>query len=262
MINLKIVFAIMVSYFYYWKHSLDRMSDSFYWPTFNVLLWGLTSIYIKQASTDIPQIIPIVLSGVVFWLIIWRASHEITLNLLEELWNRNLVNVFATPIRISEWIIANILLTIFKTALTITFAGILAYILYAFDIFIYGFLLIPFILSLLINGWFLGFFVSGIIIRVGPNYQTFAWTGPMLIAPFAALYYPVSTLPDWAQIIAKFIPASYVFEGMREILFTGTISYDKLIISFVLDAIYLILSVWFFVFMFNKSRKLGLGRLI
>ena|SRR3989304_2073803 len=262
MINLKIVFAIMVSYFYYWKHSLDRIGDSFYWPVVNLLLWGLTSVYIKQASKDIPQIILIVLSGVVFWLIIWRASHEITINLLEEFWNRNLINLFASPVRISEWIIANILLSIFKTFLTITFAGVLAYLLYAFNIFSYGFLLIPFIASLFITGWFIGFFIAGIIIRLGPNYQTFAWVGPMLISPFAALYYPVSTLPDWAQIIAKFIPASYVFEGMREILFTGSVSYDKLLISFVLNIIYFILSLWFFVFMFNQSRKLGLGRLI
>lgn len=262
MLNLKIIFALAVSYFYYWKHSLDRIGDSFYWPAINLLLWGLTSVYIKQATKDVPQIILVVLSGVVFWLIIWRSSHEITINLLEEFWNRNLVNVFAAPIRISEWIIANILLSIFKTSLTIAFAGVLAYLLYTFDIFVYGFLLIPFIASLLLSGWFLGFFVAGIIIRLGPNYQTFAWTGPMLISPFAALYYPVSTLPDWAQIVASFIPASYIFEGMREILFTGNLSYDKILISFGLNIFYLAISIWFFVFMFNQSRKLGLGRLI
>ena len=262
MINLKIIFAIMVSYFYYWKHSLDRIGDSFYWPAINLLLWGLTSVYIKQASKDIPQIIIIVLSGVVFWLIVWKASQEITINLLEELWNRNLVNVFATPIRIREWIIANILSGIFKTALSLVFAGILAYLLYAFNIFNYGFLLIPFIASLLISGWLIGFFVAGIIFRFGPNYQTLAWTGPMLISPFAALYYPVSTLPDWAQIIAKFVPASYIFEGMREILFTGMLSHDKLLISFVLNIIYFTLSILFFVAMFRKSRRLGLNRLI
>lgn len=262
MINLKIVFALMVSYFYYWKHSLDRIGDSFYWPVINLLLWGLTSVYIKQVSKDIPQIILIILSGVVFWLIIWRASHEITVNLLEEFWNRNLINLFSAPVRIGEWIVANILLSILKTALTIVFAGILAYLLYAFNIFTYGFLLIPFIASLFITGWFIGLFIAGIIIRLGHNYQTIAWIGPMLISPFAALYYPVSTLPDWAQIIAKLVPASYILEGMREILFTGNVSYDKLFISFALNGIYLILSIWFFVFMFNKSRKLGLGRFI
>lgn len=262
MLNIRIVLAITVSYFYYWKHSIDRLGDSFYWPALNLFLWGLTSVYIKNSSNNIPQVIVIVLSGVVFWQVIWRASQEITINFLEELWNRNLVNILATPLRLREWGFANILLSTFKMVLTVLFSGILAYLLYAFNVFIYGFLLIPFIISLLITGWFIGFFLAGFILRYGTRIQTIAWVGPMLISPFAALYYPVSTLPDWAQIIANIIPSSYIFEGMREVLFTGNVSYDKLLISFALNIVYMVLSILFFILMFNKSKKLGLGRLV
>jgi len=72
----------------------------------------------------------------------------------------------------------------------------------------------------------------------------------------------LSILPQEVQKIALFVPSSYVFEGLREFILTGSIVYEKFLISFALNAVYLILSLWFFVFMFNKIKKLGLGRLI
>jgi hypothetical protein len=63
-------------------------------------------------------------------------------------------------------------------------------------------------------------------------------------------------------VVGLFIPSTYAFEAIRQALFTGHVAYDKLLLSFGLGVLYLILAIWFFVFMFNRSRKLGLGRLI
>lgn len=260
--NRSVIVGIILHYFYHWRHSLDRIGDSFYWPAMNLLIWGLMSVYIKNQSRNIPEIVLILLTGVIFWLVIWRSEHEISLNLLEEFWNKNLINIFASPMRIREWVVSVMALSIVKMLITLLFSAILAYVLYKYNIFMYGFSLIPFVVSLTLTGWFLGFFVSAIVIRFGQKIQTLAWTTPMLLAPFSAIYYPLSTLPDWAQTVGQLIPSTYIFEGMREIIFTGNVSYEKLFISFALNIIYLILSIWFFVFMFNQSRKLGLGRLV
>jgi ABC-2 type transport system permease protein len=42
------VYALLLRYFFYFRHSLDRMTDAFYWPTMDLLLWGLTSVYFRQ----------------------------------------------------------------------------------------------------------------------------------------------------------------------------------------------------------------------
>lgn len=254
--------AIVLRQIYNWKHSLDRLSDSFYWPAFDLIIWGLTSIYIKNNVSKIPFLVIAVLTGLIFWLVIWRAQYEITINLLTEIWDRNLVNIFGSPLTIGEWIVSAMILGLIKMVLSIFFAIGFAFLLYKTNVFSFGFVLIPFIVSLLITGWAAGFIVGGLIIRYGAKIQTLAWVGVTILMPFSAVFYPVSTLPFWAQSIARFVPSSYIFEGMREILFTGTISYDKLLISFALNIIYLILAMRFFVFMFNKSRKLGLERLI
>ena len=262
MINLNRILAMVLRYTLNMRHSLDRLSDMFYWPLMDLFLWGLTGLYFARLTTNRPYAVEIILTGVIFWLIIWRAQYEITVNLLSELWDKNLVNIFASPLKVGEWVLSVILFGFLKMIISFIFISIFAFILYRYNIFLYGFYLIPVVTSLLLTGWTIGFFVSGMLIYYGEKIQTLAWTGAMLLAPLSAPYYPLSFLPLWAQKIAALIPASYIFEGMREILFTGAISYDKLLISFTLNIIYLMLSLCFFVFMFNKSRKLGLGRLI
>jgi ABC-2 type transport system permease protein len=244
------------------RHSFDRLSDMFYWPLMDLILWGLTGLYFAKLNMNNFHSIDIILTGVVFWLVIWRGQYEINLNLLSELWDKNLVNLFVTPLKLSEWIISLLIFGLLKMLASLMFVSLLAFILYKYNVLMYGLFIIPIVISLLITGWAIGFFIAGILIRYGQRVQTFAWIGGALLAPFSAVYYPLSILPVWVQKVALFVPSSYMFEGMREFIVTHSISYEKFLISFALNIAYLILSIWFFKSMFNKSKKLGLERLI
>lgn len=263
MINFGRVNAMVIRYFLYLRHNLDRLSDMFYWPAMDIFVWGLTGLYIASLGSGTgAQTIFVILTGVVFWIVIWRAQYEINVNIMSEIWDRNLVNIFASPLTLPEWIVSLILVGLAKMILSVAFSAALTFFLYGFNIFNFGALLFPAVASLLLTGWAAGFFIAGFIIRFGAKIQTLAWTGVALIWPFSALYYSVSILPDWAQTVTHFVPPAYVFENMRQVIFTGQFSWDKLLLSFALNIFYLILAAWFFVFMFKKSRKLGLGRLI
>ncbi|MDZ7586480.1 MAG: ABC transporter permease [Patescibacteria group bacterium] len=253
--------AVIWRHFYNFKHSWDRLSDAFYWPAMDIFIWGLTSMYIREATVEIPNIVMLLMTGLVFWMIVWRGQYEITVNLLEEMWNSNLVNLFTTPLTVYEWMMGVVVLGIAKMIMTISFAGILVYLLYAVNVFRFGWLILPFMALLLMFGWSVGFIVAGLIIRFGMRIQTLAWTGIYLLAPFSAIYYPVSSLPAWAQTIAKWTPTSYVFEGMRSVIFTGTMDQANLIKSLGLTIIFFLSSIGFFLMMFNQSRKTGLARL-
>lgn len=261
MINFNRVFAMILRYLFNLRHSYDRLTDMFYWPAIDLVIWGLMGLYfVRQVNNS--SAMSIVLTGLIFWIVTWRAQYEININLLAELWDKNIVNIFASPLTLKEWLVSFLLMGFAKMLISLAFSAILAFLLYHFMIFSYGLWIIPFVLNLLLTGWAIGFFIAGFLIYFGEKIQTIAWSGIYLIAPFSALYYSLSILPPWAQKVAMFVPTSYIFEGMREIIFTGSLSYDKLIISFVLNIVYLVLSIWFFVFMFNQSKKLGLGRLI
>jgi ABC-2 type transport system permease protein len=80
----------------------------------------------------------------------------------------------------------------------------------------------------------------------------------VLIQPFSAVFYPVSALPQALQYIAYALPSTYVFEGMRAVIATGTLQLSTLFISLGLNAVYLVLVTWFFYAMFKKVKEKGL----
>ena len=252
------IYASILRHIYLFRHSLNRLGDAFYWPTIDLLLWGLTMSYAKTFSNNSEQLVLMVISGIILWLIVWRAQYEITVSLLEDLWNRNMINMYVSPFKLSEWIVSVIILGLIKAFVSLSFAAGVAYLLYRVKFFAFGFSLIPIALLLFMTGWWVGFFVAGLLLRYGTKVEQFAWSLVHLISPFAAVYYPLSILPGWAQKIAMLIPVSYVFEAAREVLNKGILDPNKLIISFVLNIIYLILSLIFLKKSFDKVLDKGL----
>jgi ABC-2 type transport system permease protein len=252
------VYGIILRQLYLFIHSWEKLTDAFYWPAIDLLLWGLTSAHLRRYTPESANIILIIISGVLFWLITWRGQYEISVNLLEDVWNKNLINIFVAPLKFSEWISSFIITGIVKAVVSLLFASFLAYLLYAVNIFVYGFYLIPFGILLIMVGWWVGFFVAGLILRYGTRVQTLAWSMVAVISPFSAIYYPLSVLPVWAQKVALFIPTSYIFEGSREVLFQHKIDPSKLYISFILNCLYLTLSIIYLKKSFAKVLEKGL----
>lgn len=252
------IYAIILRFMYLFRHSWDRLSDAFYWPTLDLLLWGITSTYFRSYLPQTSQIVLIILGGILLWIIVWRGQYEITVGILEDLWNRNLVNIFVSPLKFSEWVVSLVTLGVIKAIISFSFGLLVAFVLYKIKIFSYGLYLIPFSLLLIMTGWWMGFFIAGLILRYGTKIQTLAWTAPWIISPFSAIYYPVSSLPDWAQTVALLTPTSYVFEGAREVIEKGTLDPNKLYISLLLNAIYIVLSLIFLKKSFNKVLEKGL----
>lgn len=253
--------AMVLRHMYNFRHNMDRVFDSFYWPAMDILLWGLTSAYLIDQGNAISNIVLILLSGLVYWQVVWRSQYEITVNLLEEMWSNNLVNVFSTPLTLVEWVMAVVSLGVIKMLLTVSFAIGLVWLLYGVNILSIGMLTVPFLLILLASGWWIGFLVAGVIVRYGTRIQTLAWAGVYLLAPFSAIFYPVATLPEWAQRIAYFVPMSQVFEGMRQVIETGQFEASLLIRGGVLTVIYMVLAIAIFGVMFGISKKHGLSSL-
>lgn len=255
------IYAIIIRYLYLFRHSLDKLSDAFYWPTIDLFLWGVTSLYFRSLAPNAFSIIIMFISGILFWQILWRAQYEISVSFLEDLHNKNLINIFVSPLTFTEWVVSFLFLGMIKASMSFPFAMLMAYFLYKVSIFFYGLYFIPFILLLLISGWWVGFTSAGFILRYGTKVQTLAWTFAGLLIPFSAVYYPVSVLPSWARQIAYLLPTSYIFEGMREVLNKGTLDNNKIFISFFLNLLYLFISILFLRSSFKKVLNKGLVKI-
>lgn len=251
------IYGIFLRYMYLLKHSMDRQADAFYWPTMDLLVWGLTSRYFGQFLED-NTILRMVISGLILSIILIRAQGDISINFLEELWNKNLINLFVSPLKFSEWVSTLLIISFTKATISIVFAGLLAILLYQINVFANGIYFIPFILLLFMTGWSIGFFVSSLVLLFTSKVQAFAWAMIGIVTPFSAIFYPVSALPEWGQAIARFVPSSYVFEGMRKVLREGILDWNLILISFAINTVYLILSLAFLNYSFRKVLKKGL----
>lgn len=255
------ILGVYYRYFYVMRKGLHHLSDLFYWPLVDILLWGLTSVWIQSHEHTVSNMPLLLMTGLIFWQVCWRGSVDISLCLLQEFWQRNLVNFFSTPLKISEWIAGILLLSVIKLFITICFGSLCIWLLYTLNVFTVGWAFLPFAVLLLLFGWTIGFIASSAIIYWGHGVEMFAWMIGGLFAPFSAVFYPVAVLPSWAQHIAWCLPTTYIFEGMRSILTTGTFATAYFWTSFGLNILFLSGSILLFGYMFEKSRQKGLGRL-
>lgn len=256
----KRISGVFLRYFYIFA-KIETLSDLIFWPALEIVLWGVTSVWIQRHEKEIPSIAIAILTGLVFWQIVWRSYYEIAVNLLQEFWNRNLINLFSTPLKISEWSIALMLTGLFKICITIVFGGAVVWVLYALNIFDLGWAFLPFCALLILSGWFLGFLSASILIYFGQRMETLAWLTPYIFSPFCAVFYPVEALPSWGQAISRALPMTYIFEGMRTIIHTGVFPARLFFMSLSLNLLYLFLTGVLLKVLFEKSRDKGLGRL-
>lgn len=241
------------------KGFIDPFFDFIYWPLLDIIIWGFTSRWISTYNDNNIELT--LLTCLVFWQASYRANLDISLNLLSELWYRNIVNLFATPLKLSEWIIAAMFLGLINAAIAVSFGGLALWILYKVNMLCLGWQLIPFFLSLVMSGWVIGFGSAALLFRFGQKIQKLVWSMGWFFIPISAVYYPLSSLPIWAQTISSFVPMSYVFEGIRSFITTKIFPTQNILISFGLNILYGTISLIFFRYMFELSRIQGLARL-
>jgi len=98
--------------------------------------------------------------------------------------------------------------------------------------------------------------VSGLL-KYGPAFENVAWSSLFLLAPLGCIYYPLSILPDWLQIIAKGLPLVYIFEEVRSILLNNVVNYSNIMSALTLNLVYFGLAVFVFYSAFAGARKKG-----
>ena len=248
--------AILMQDFFSLRHSLDEMIDTFWWPLIDIVIWGLTIRYLKLGGA-VGFLVNFLLAAVILWIIVYRTQQEISENLLRNVWSDSMVNLFASPLTIWEFLVGTILASLIKIILALTTVIAVAYFLYSFNLFSLGLGILPFFINLLLFAWAAGIFITGLIIRFGSGIGPLAWSFIAVIQPFSCVFYPLASLPAWMQKVAWFLPTTHVFEGMRGVLADRGFSLEHLIWSIGLNVLYLLASSLFFNLMFEKARKAG-----
>jgi ABC-2 type transport system permease protein len=251
------IWAMLLRYLYLLRSSWPRTLELLYWPTLQMLIWGFMSQFLYVNSNYVFRAFGVLLAAVMLWDVLFRGQLGLSISFLEEMWARNLGNLFVTPLRPFEWVAALLSMSLIRVLVGVVPAAVLAIALYHYSIFSLGLPLIGFFCVLLVMGWALGLAICGLILRQGMGAESLAWLAVFTLSPVSAVYYPVAILPHWLQHIAWALPSTYVFEGMRAVLFQKVVRADYLFTAGVLDLVLLSVGVWAFFLALRDARRRG-----
>jgi ABC-2 type transport system permease protein len=250
--------AIMLRQFYLMRGSAARVLPLFAWVGVDMVLWGFMSRYLNALTAARLNFVATLLGAVLLWDFFTRVMQGVTMAFFEDVWSRNFLNIFASPLRISEYLAGLVMSSIVTSFVGLVFMLIVASGAFGFSFFSYGVVLIPALLVLFLFGIALGIAATGMVLRLGPASEWFVWPVPALMAPFAAVYYPLTILPRWMQYVGRIIPPSYVFQNIRSVVSGGTVSWGPLAFGAGLALMYLLMASWFFSRMYRHGVRTGL----
>ena len=230
----------------------------FAWVAIDIVLWGFITRYLNTVAAPGFSFVPALLGAVLLWDFLVRVMQGVTTAFFEDVWSRNFLNIFATPLSIAEYITGLVFASIATSMFGLVVMIVLATLVFGLSFLTYGALLIPFFLVLFLFGIALGIFGCALVLRMGPAAEWLIWPIPALLSPLACVFYPLSALPRWLQYPAQLLPPSHVFEAMREIVAGHAVSQSSLLIGLALALLYLALAGFFFTRIFKYVLRSGL----
>jgi len=223
-----------------------------------MVLWGFITKYLNAITSAGFDFVPVLLGAVLLWDFFIRVMHGVTMAFLEDVWSRNFLNFFATPLEISEYVSGLVLSSIGTSFIGLVVMLVLASAVFGLSFLSYGAAVLPFLLVLFLFGVSLGIIGAAIVLRFGPATEWFIWPIPALVSPFAGVFYPITTLPRWMQVASRLLPPSYIFESLRVIVSGGTASAAALMGAVAFAGVYVLLACQIFARVYRHTVRTGL----
>lgn len=256
--SLRRIWGMMYRHLALYRRSWPRLLELAYWPVLQMCIWGFTARFLAQrAGSTVTLAAGVLLGGVLLWEVALRSQMGVAISFLEELWSRNLGHVFVSPLRPRELVAALIGMSVIRMSVGVLPAILLAWGLYAFNLFALGPVLVLFFANLMVMGWWVALGVVSLILRHGAGAEALAWSVLFGLTPFSAVFYPVSVLPAAVQPIAWALPSAHVFEGMRGVLNQGVVRWDHLAWAVGLNILWTAAGALLFTRQFRAARVRG-----
>ena len=252
------ILALLSRHMYLYKRSFARLLEIFYWPFLDLVVWGFITMYLREEGGQLHGAVTFFLGALILWDVLFRAQQGVAVSFLEEMWARNLMNLFASPLTVGEYLVSTMTMSVLKVAAVGSLMILFAWTFYSYDMLAMGLSLVPFILNLVISGWIIGVLTTSIIMRFGQQAEVLAWGMVFLFQPISCVFYPIHVLPPILQSIAWSVPPAHIFEGMRAVLETGVMPLTHVLWATGLNCVFLIIIVAWFYHTFNVCKERGL----
>jgi len=252
------IFAIVLRQYYLIRASLSRVLPLFIWVAVDIVLWGFLTRYLNVVAHGKVDFVPAMLGAIVLWDFFIRIMQGVTMAFFEDVWSRNFLNIFSTPIRIGEYLTGLVLSSVSTSLIGITAMLLLAVFVFGLPILSYGVVLLPCLLVLFMFGIAMGIAASALVLRLGPAAEWFIWPIPAIISPFVGVLYPITVLPQWMRAVSSLLPPAYVFDSLRAAVAGSPANWGNILAGLVLAAAYIFFACRFFSRTYRMALRSGL----
>jgi hypothetical protein len=137
--------AIVLRQYYLLRGSPTRILPLFVWVSVDIILWGFITRYLNSVASSGIDFVPALLGAVLLWDFFIRVMQGVTTAFFEDVWSRSLLNVFASPIKIPEYLGGLVISSVVTSAAGLVVMQILASTIFGLSFFKYGAALMPFL---------------------------------------------------------------------------------------------------------------------
>ena len=96
------VFALLLRQTYLIRGSVSRQIPLFIWVAIDIVLWGFMTKYLNSVTAVAFDFVPVLLGAVLMWDFFTRVMQGVTMAFFEDVWSRNFLNMFASPLSIGD----------------------------------------------------------------------------------------------------------------------------------------------------------------
>jgi ABC-2 type transport system permease protein len=255
--------ALVMRYLYLMRSSWPRLLELVYWPAVQMVTWGFLQTYIRDQAgvSGVGGALAVaggtLIGALLLWDTLFRCQLGFSVSFMEEMWSRNIANLFISPLRPIEFVAALMTMSLIRMTIGLVPVTLLAFWFFGFNLWGLGFALVGFVVNLVLTSWAIGLTVSGLVLRNGLGAEGLAWSVLFFILPFACVYYPVAVLPHWLQIVAWCLPPTYVFEGLRAAIVDHAFRADLMLEALAINLGLIALAGVAFLALSDSARKAG-----
>src|SRR5690348_17859940 len=110
--RMKPVAGVLLRQFYLYRGSPVRSLPLFAWVAIDIVMWGFITRYLNSMAGGRFNYVPSLLGAVLMWDFFTRIMQGVSTAFLEDVWSRNFLNLFATPLTISEYILGLVITSV------------------------------------------------------------------------------------------------------------------------------------------------------
>src|ERR1700749_1474624 len=148
------IWGMMYRHLALYRSSWPRLLELSYWPILQMCIWGFTARFLAfRMGSSAALAGASLLGGVLLWEVALRSQMGVAISFLEEVWSLNLGHVFVSPLRPWELVAALIGMSVIRMLAGVLPAILVAWLLYTFNLFSLGFVVVLFFINLMIMGW-------------------------------------------------------------------------------------------------------------